>query len=128
MSAGNTTKFIIMIIEDDLNSQLLMKFYLKDTYELCFSTSVTESLDHLSSHDVDLILLDLSQEGGEDGLDLVRWLRKEEKWKTIPVISTTAHAFTTDRDNCLNAGCNDYIAKPISREVLLERIAHYLSD
>jgi len=74
-----------------------------------------------------LILLDLSLVGDEDGLDLVRWMKKTEKWKDTPVIATTAHAFTTDRDNCMNAGCNDYLSKPISRAELTERVAHYFS-
>jgi len=49
-------------------------------------------------------------------------MRKTKTWSKTPVIATTAHAFTKDRDNCLSAGCDDYISKPIQREKLLEKI------
>ena len=70
---------------------------------------------------VDIVLSDVSLAGNEDGLDLVRWMRKTKTWQKTPVIATTAHAFTKDRDNCLAAGCNDYLSKPIKRENLFEQ-------
>ncbi|MFQ6678475.1 MAG: response regulator [Fidelibacterota bacterium] len=127
MTESNSKKKNILVVEDDLNSQLLVKFFLRDTYEFCFADSVATAKDCLEKNPVELILLDLSLVGNEDGLDLVRWMRTSEKWKKTPVIATTAHAFTTDRDNCMNAGCDDYLPKPITRAALQERVAHYLS-
>ncbi|MFQ6607297.1 MAG: response regulator [Fidelibacterota bacterium] len=123
----NVIKPVILVVEDDMSSQMLFKYFLKDSYDLFFAESVTKAKNSLEEHSVDLILLDLSLEGEEDGLDLVRYLRQTTAWKDIPTIATTAHAFTTDRDNCLAAGCNDFLSKPIQREVLLERVAHHLS-
>ena len=61
----------------------------------------------------------------EDGLNLVRQLRSEEKWRGMPVVAITAHAFVTDREEALNAGCNDFITKPVSRSTLIEKIVQY---
>jgi len=80
----------------------------------------------LKKNAVELVLLDLSLIGNEDGLDLVRWMRKTKTWKETPVIATTAHAFTKDRDNCLTAGCNDYLSKPMKRENLLKKIKEFV--
>ena len=119
-------KPIVLVVEDDPNSQKLMEFYLKKGYKTCFAVSVSEAKQQLKKHPVNLILLDLSLIGDEDGLDLTRYLRKTKKWRDIPIIASTAHAFTTDRDNCLAAGCNDYLTKPIKREELLEKISEFV--
>jgi len=116
---------LILLVEDDFNSQRLMEFFLKAKYDILLSDSVGGAKEQLKKSAVELVLLDLSLIGNEDGLDLVRWMRKTKTWKETPVIATTAHAFTKDKDNCLAAGCNDYLSKPINREKLLEKIAMY---
>ncbi len=120
-------KPFVLVVEDDINSQMLMKYYIQDSYEIDFAASVTEAIEKLKNQHANIVLLDLSLEGGEDGLDLVRYMRKEDKWNEISVIATTAHAFTADRDNCLEAGCNDYISKPIKKNDLLEMMSKYPS-
>lgn len=112
----------ILVVEDDPNSQKLAGFTLKKDYEVCFAASVAEAKRVLGDHDVSLILLDLSLAGDEDGLDLARWLRSEQKWVETPVIALTAHAFTSDRERCIEAGCTDFLTKPFRRTQLLEKI------
>jgi CheY-like chemotaxis protein len=119
-------KSLILLVEDDTSSQKLTEFFLKKQYNICFAVSVDEAQQQLKKYPVDLILLDLSLIGNEDGLDLVRWMRKSKTWKKTPVIATTAHAFTTDQNNCIAAGCNDYLPKPIKREKLLEKISEFV--
>ena len=119
-------KPLVLLVEDDPNSQKLVEFYLKGQYELYFAVSVDEAKEQLKKNPIDLILLDLSLVGNEDGLDLVRWMRKTKTWLRTTVIATTAHAFAKDRDNCIAAGCNDYLAKPITREKLIEKISKYV--
>ena len=116
-------KPLVLVVEDDMNSQMLMNYYLRDSYEIDFAVSVTDAKEKLKSFSADIILLDLSLEGGEDGLDLARYIRNEDKWPDIFIIATTAHAFTADRDNCIAAGCDDYLAKPFTKVDLLDKIA-----
>jgi len=118
-------KSFVLVVEDDHNSQMLMNYYLRESYEIDFAVSVTEAKEKLISQDADIILLDLSLEGGEDGLDLVKYMRTKDKFRSISVIATTAHAFTADREKCLEAGCNDYISKPIKKDKLLKMMSKY---
>jgi PAS domain S-box-containing protein len=115
-------KPLVLLVEDDLSSQQLVKAFLKSNYDVCVSTSVKDAKQRLKEYQVNIVLLDLSLEGKEDGLDLVKWMRRTKTWKKTPVIATTAHAFTTDQINCIKAGCNEYLAKPIRRSRLLEKI------
>ena len=119
-------KPLVMVVEDDPNSQMLVKFFLRDNYDTYFAVSVTEAKEKLDNQPVELILLDLSLEGQENGLDLVRYLRKTKRWKDILIIAVTAHAFTADREKCLAAGCDDYLAKPYRKADLLEKMKQFV--
>lgn len=122
----SNNKQTILVVEDDPNSQLSMKVILSKNYEICFAVSVDEAKQQLLNNDVSLILLDLSLEGSEDGLDLMKYITSSEKWHDLPVIAVTAHAFITDRDNALNAGCRDYMSKPINISELREMVKKYI--
>jgi CheY-like chemotaxis protein/anti-sigma regulatory factor (Ser/Thr protein kinase) len=112
----------ILVVEDDPNSQKLASFTLSKDYDLHFAESVADSKKMLDVQNVQMILLDLSLRGDEDGLDLARFLRSEDKWNKIPIVALTAHAFTSDRDRCMEAGCNDFMTKPFRLADLKETI------
>ncbi len=117
----------VLIVEDDENAQRLFGLFLKNHYKVQFATTVKEGRECLESNPIDLVVTDLSLVGGEDGLALVSWIRANNKYDHIPVIALTAHAFLSDRDRCLDAGCNDFITKPIFRSQLIEIIQTNLS-
>ncbi|MBC8400787.1 MAG: PAS domain S-box protein [Candidatus Marinimicrobia bacterium] len=121
-------KGCILIVEDDQNAANLFSIYLRRKYDMCFAVSVVEAKQQLKEQKVDLVLLDLSLIGDEDGLDLTRFMRQSKQWKIVPIIAVTAHAFTSDREKCLQAGCNDYLAKPIRSEKLLEMIKAFMKN
>lgn len=112
----------MLVVEDDKSTLKMMYYFIRDDYETLFAESVSTAWNILNTQEVDIILLDLSLIGKEDGLDLVRALRKQPQWKNLPIIATTAYAFVSDRENCLQAGCDDYLAKPIKRDELLKKM------
>lgn len=74
-----------------------------------------------------LILLDI-QLPEVDGFDLLQQLRQTEHWQEVPVIAITAMAMPGDRNRCLQAGANDYIAKPLHLETVIEKVKHYIFE
>ena len=91
--------------------------------DLIFTTNSKETIDYFNSHkDIDLILLDIRMPG-IDGLAIAKEIRKVDK--NIVIIAQTAFAYENDEEKTIMAGCTDYIAKPINRDELIEKIGKY---
>ncbi|AFZ43120.1 histidine kinase [Halothece sp. PCC 7418] len=74
-----------------------------------------------------LILLDI-QLPEVDGFELLKQLRNTPYWQDVPVIAITAMAMPGDRDRCLNAGADDYIAKPLHLETVIEKVQQLITE
>ncbi len=124
-SSADIEKLKILVIEDDVNSQRLIKYQLSVIKDIRMTETVKAAKIMIDEAIPDLILLDLSLNDQESGLDLVRYLRKSPKLKEIPTIALTAHAFVSDRQKAITAGCTDYLPKPVKKHILLEKIRKY---
>jgi CheY-like chemotaxis protein len=76
--------------------------------------------------DIDLVLMDIMMPE-MDGYEAMKRLRSQVKFKNLPVIALTAKAMNDDKQKCIDAGANDYIAKPIEAERLLSLMRVWLS-
>jgi CheY-like chemotaxis protein len=85
------------------------------------------ALDILNGTVPDIILLDINLPG-IDGLELARRFKGDERLAPVPLIATTAQVLVGDRERCLEAGCDDYLPKPLDIRKLREVIRHYLDD
>jgi CheY-like chemotaxis protein len=128
--AKRAPKPMALVVEDDGLTQIYMKTILARHFEVLLAGSGLEARAHLAEHpkDVRIVLMDLSLKGREDGLALTRYLRSDERWRALPIVATTAHAFGEDRRNALEAGCDAYLAKPIEPAQLLAIIRKFLPD
>jgi CheY-like chemotaxis protein len=61
-----------------------------------------------------------------DGYEAIREIRKNPKFRTLPILALTAKAMKGDRDKCLEAGASDYIAKPVNTDQLLSLLRAWL--
>ena len=115
----------ILIVEDDRASYLYFSHLLENTGALLtHAESGAKAWQFFLESDFDLILMDIRL-GDMNGLDLARKMRKKNS-KT-PIIAQTAYALSTDKIKCLQAGCDDYISKPIQTPVFMDKIDAYLS-
>ena len=119
-----------LVVEDDPNTQLCMKAIVQSEFEALVAASGEEARAQLagSPDQIQVVLMDISLKGSEDGLTLTRYLRSHDRWKDVPIIATTAHAFPEDRASALAAGCNAYLAKPFDRGELLSLMRTMLAS
>ncbi len=114
----------ILLVEDSLVNQKLAATVLrKRGHDVSVASNGREALGVLELQAFDLILMDI-QMPEMDGLEATRAIREREQatGDHIPIIALTAHALEGDRERCLDAGMDNYLAKPIHAKRLLETI------
>jgi len=116
---------LLLIVDDDHASLLLLEVIIAKTgAKMIVADSGRKGLEtFLSTKGIDLILMDIKMDG-MNGLEVTRLIRKIDI--NIPIIAQTACVISGDRENCLRAGCSDYISKPIVAEELLQIIDNYI--
>jgi CheY-like chemotaxis protein len=114
----------ILVVEDDVRNIFALSSLLDPRgAKVEIARNGLEAIDALTRADgaIDLVLMDIMMPE-MDGLTAMREIRKRPEWKKLPIIALTAKAMKDDRDNCLAAGANDYIAKPLDVERLLSLV------
>jgi len=119
---------LILLVEDHPMNRKLVRDILQFQFEVEETVSAEEAQQYLRTHRPDLILMDI-QLPGMDGLTLTRRLKADSATADIPIVGLSAHAMQRDIDLARQAGCVDYITKPITDDpfTFLERVAHSLS-
>lgn len=117
-------KRTILIAEDIDNNYDLLNIILRKDYNLVRAVNGVEAVKLFSEVHPDIILMDMKMpEMG--GLEATRLIRMESQ--DVPVIAVTAFAFESDREVAIEAGCNDFLSKPIDIPVLKALIKKYLA-
>jgi CheY-like chemotaxis protein len=96
-------------------------------YLIVTASSGQEALQRLDEVAPDLMLLDLYMPG-MDGDEVCRRVRTLPRWHELPIIMVTAAGRPEEVRNCLGAGCDDYITKPVSRRELIEKVQRLLGE
>jgi two-component system, sensor histidine kinase len=119
----------VLVVENDADTQAFMQALLGKFYDVELASSGEEVRARLSEAGiVDIVLMDLSLNGVEDGLALTRLLSKHALWQKIPVIVITAYSSAEDRAKAVAAGCAAFVLKPIQRHQLLEIMESVLAS
>ena len=110
----------ILIVEDDVRNVFALSSVLEPRgAKVEIARNGREALEHLRQNPgVDLVLMDIMMPV-MDGLEATREIRKQPQFAKLPIIALTAKAMIDDREKCLEAGANDYIAKPLDVDKLL---------
>jgi signal transduction histidine kinase len=115
----------VLVVEDVLDNQMLTKLYLaRKGMKVQFANNGLEGVQKALQDHYDVILMDM-QMPVMDGYTATRQLRDQGYQR--PIIALTAHAMKEDRERCLQAGCDDYLTKPLDSAALYETISRNLS-
>jgi len=119
----------VLLVEDNLvNRKVAMGMLKKLGLEIEWAEDGVQALEILSEYEFDLVLMDCMMPK-MDGYEATRTIRAEKTpalQPSIPIIAMTANAMQGDREKCLEAGMDDYIAKPIKKDLLVQTLNRWL--
>ena len=122
-------QYRILIADDDFVSlKAAQKILEKRGYNTSTARSGKEVLDRIADDQFDLILMDIKMPG-MNGMDATKQIRgKKSELKNIPIVAMTAYAMYGDKERLLQAGIDDYIAKPLEKEDLIEVVERNVKE
>ncbi len=116
----------IFIVEDEPSIVTLVKYNLeKENYKVFFSHNGEEGLKEIKKTEPDLVLLDWMLPD-LSGIEICKALKKDPKYKNLPIIMLTAKNQDVDKVLGLNTGADDYLSKPFSHTELIARVSALL--
>ena len=113
----------ILIAEDNDSNYILMTYILKRDYQFLRAKNGQEAVDMVEKGGIDLVLMDIKMPV-MDGLEATKKIK--EAHPDLPVVALTANAFDSDRQLATQAGCDDFLPKPVSSELCLNVIAKFI--
>lgn len=122
---GKRNHLVLLVEDDELNQDIIRKYIIRK-YDCIVTASYDGVMELLHDHKVDLIVMDIALRESLNGLEITKKLKASKKYKHIPVIAATAHAFEHDRKAVMEAGCDDYLAKPFTKDQLFYKIDKFL--
>jgi two-component system cell cycle response regulator DivK len=117
----------VLCIEDNKTNMLLVSRIVEaDGYDLVRAEDGPSALEILKDFVPDVILLDVNIPGIH-GLDLARMIKEDERLAQVPLIATTANVLVGDKERCLEAGCDEYLPKPLDIRQLRQVMRDYVN-
>ncbi len=122
MSFSNLDSIKILIVEDDLFMQAILKEFLKTSYEIAIRSNGMDALAFLQNGNVpDLIISDLNTPK-LSGLDLIEQIKVSDFFNSVPIIILSGEESSEKRIKCLDSGADDFVVKPFNPAELGARI------
>lgn len=122
-----TAKRILCVEDNDSNLKLVSRIVEAEKHDLMTAVDGRTALNIVQTEQPDLILLDINIPG-IDGLELARQIKADPGLAGIPIIATTANVLLGDRERCLDAGCDEYLPKPLDIRELQSMLRVYLGS
>ena len=115
----------ILIAEDNDSNFILMTYILKKYYQFERAKNGQEAVEMAEKGGYDIVLMDIKMPI-MDGLEATKAIK--EKFPDLPIVALTANAFDSDRQLALEAGCNDFLSKPVSSDLCLQTIKKFVGE
>ena len=119
------SEYILYIEDNPQNMRLVRKMLKIGGYEMLEAANGLDGLDMVANEHPRLILIDINLPD-IDGIEVTKRLKADPELRNIPVVALTANAMFGDKERFLDAGCDGYIAKPVSKNELLTTVAEFL--
>ncbi len=105
----------LLVEDNEINQEVARELLERAGLPVAIATNGEEAVRAVKEKDFEVVFMDV-QMPVMDGYQATGEIRKDERFKDLPIIAMTAHAMTGDRERCLEAGMNDYVSKPIDPE------------
>jgi CheY-like chemotaxis protein len=116
----------ILIVDDKAGNRLLMKYNLEGYFDIDFANNGYAAINKFKTNHYDLILMDIMMPD-MNGVETTKKIRSIENGYHTPIFAITSQIFKDQKRECLDAGMNEYISKPIHIQAIIEKINHYLA-
>jgi CheY-like chemotaxis protein len=126
-SADALRRHKVLVVDDDARNIFALATVLENQeMEVLSATNGRQAIEIMASTpDLSVVLMDIMMPD-MDGFETMREIRKDPRFRTLPILALTAKAMKGDREKCLEAGASDYIAKPVNTEQLLSLLRVWL--
>jgi hypothetical protein len=112
----------VLLVEDDLINQQVIKLYLKNTCSLDVSDNAEDVLQKVTKNKYAAILMDINLNSNVTGVHILKQIKKLPEYKDVPVVAVTAFVMEEDKKEFFDAGFNYYLSKPFNKKTLLKLI------
>ncbi len=116
---------LLLVEDNELNQEVAHELLTGAGFSVEIAGNGQEALDRLQQSTFDLVLMDM-QMPVMDGLTATRRVREQPQWAQLPIVAMTANAMEQDRQQCLAAGMNDFVSKPIEPEQLWTALLRWI--
>lgn len=118
----------VLLVDDDIRNIFSLGTLLSEKgFKIISAYNGKEALLELENNKIDIILMDVMMPV-MNGYETIELIRKDLRFKNIPIIALTAKAQKEDREKCLQVGANDYIKKPIDQEELFQLMKIWIKN
>lgn len=124
---SNKEKEILVAEDNPMNQKLVRMLLERFGHSADFAENGEQALQMLKTRNYKLLLLDMHMPV-MDGIETVKAIRNDEKLKDLYVIALTADAISTNIKNFINSGCDDFISKPVHREMFINKIEAFFRE
>ena len=112
----------VLVVEDNADTRTLVNHLLRKSYDIVCTSDADDALRLAGEERYDVLLVDINLGKGKSGEDVLNAIRNLPDYEKTPIIAVTAYAMPGDRERFFEAGFDDYVSKPFSKQRLMEAL------